>query len=70
MKIENNFKCVFVMYDTRKFTTKFAIYAYVVQCDCILVLWSNDSILVLLFFVFSLTVKAAPHECVIRTGQP
>ena len=22
------------------------------------------------FFVFSLTVKAAPHEYVIRTGQP
>ena len=22
------------------------------------------------FFNFSLTVKAAPHECVIRTGQP
>ena len=22
------------------------------------------------FFVFSLTVKAAPHECVIRTNQP
>ena len=25
---------------------------------------------VTLFFDFSLTVKAAPHECVIRTGQP
>ena len=24
----------------------------------------------LIFFDFSLTVKAAPHECVIRTGQP
>ena len=23
-----------------------------------------------MFFAFSLTVKAAPHECVIRTGQP
>ena len=23
-----------------------------------------------LFFDFSLTVKAAPHDCVIRTGQP
>ena len=23
-----------------------------------------------LFLDFSLTVKAAPHECVIRTGQP
>ena len=22
------------------------------------------------FYDFSLTVKAAPHECVIRTGQP
>ena len=22
------------------------------------------------FFDFSLTVKAAPHECAIRTGQP
>ena len=22
------------------------------------------------FFDFSLTVKVAPHECVIRTGQP
>ena len=22
------------------------------------------------FFDFSLTVKAAPHECLIRTGQP
>ena len=25
---------------------------------------------VCLFLDFSLTVKAAPHECVIRTGQP
>ena len=24
----------------------------------------------LVFFDFSLTVKAAPHECEIRTGQP
>ena len=24
----------------------------------------------LIFFDFSLTVKAAPHECVIMTGQP
>ena len=24
----------------------------------------------MVFFDFSLTVKAAPHECVIRTGQP
>ena len=23
-----------------------------------------------IFFDFSLTVKAAPHECIIRTGQP
>ena len=23
-----------------------------------------------IFFDFSLTVKAAPHECVFRTGQP
>ena len=23
-----------------------------------------------LFFHFSLTVEAVPHECVIRTGQP
>ena len=23
-----------------------------------------------IFFDFLLTVKAAPHECVIRTGQP
>ena len=23
-----------------------------------------------ILFDFSLTVKAAPHECVIRTGQP
>ena len=23
-----------------------------------------------IFFDFSLTAKAAPHECVIRTGQP
>ena len=27
-------------------------------------------ILYSLFFDCSLTVKAAPHECVIRTGQP
>ena len=26
--------------------------------------------LVQVFFDFSLTVKAAPHECVNRTGQP
>ena len=25
---------------------------------------------VLLLYDFSVTVKAAPHECVIRTGQP
>ena len=25
---------------------------------------------VLTFFDFSLTVKAEPHECVIRSGQP
>ena len=32
----------------------------------------GDSILnfFLLLLDFSLTVKAAPHECVIRTGQP
>ena len=24
----------------------------------------------MVFFDFPLTVKAAPHECVIRTGQP
>ena len=24
----------------------------------------------IIFFDLSLTVKAAPHECVIRTGQP
>ena len=24
----------------------------------------------MVFFDFSLTVKAAPHECVIRTSQP
>ena len=24
----------------------------------------------IIFFDFSLTVKVAPHECVIRTGQP
>ena len=24
----------------------------------------------MIFFDFSLTVKVAPHECVIRTGQP
>ena len=27
-------------------------------------------VLLLLFFDFSLSVKAASHECVIRTGQP
>ena len=29
---------------------------------------ANSTIKVI--FDFSLTVKAAPHECVIRTGQP
>ena len=29
---------------------------------------NNDDSLI--FFDFSFTVKAAPHECVIRTGQP
>ena len=24
----------------------------------------------MVFFDFSITVKAVPHECVIRTGQP
>ena len=28
------------------------------------------SLLSHVFLDFSLTVKAAPHECVIRTGQP
>ena len=27
-------------------------------------------LLQLILFDFSLTVKVAPHECVIRTGQP
>ena len=27
-------------------------------------------IVITIFIDFSLTVKAAPHECVIRTGQP
>ena len=25
---------------------------------------------IFIFFDFSVTVKAAPHECIIRTGQP
>ena len=36
--------------------------------------WSQDWIKIkhmsIVFFDFSLTVKATPHECVIRTGQP
>ena len=28
------------------------------------------ALVVMIFFDFSLTVKAAPHACVIRTGQP
>ena len=31
---------------------------------------STDLRYLQVFFDFSLTVKAAPHECVIRTGQP
>ena len=31
---------------------------------------SKISLLRQLFFDFSLTVRAAPHECAIRTGQP
>ena len=30
----------------------------------------TETCLSFIFFDFSLTVKAAPHECVIRTGQP
>ena len=30
----------------------------------------GDSDCEVIFFDFSLTVKAAPHKCVIRTGQP
>ena len=34
-------------------------------CPAIIVLFQEK-----VFFDVSLTVKAAPHECVIRTGQP
>ena len=36
----------------------------------VLVLFFVLFFVVHVFFDFSLTVKAAPHECVIRTGQP
>ena len=31
---------------------------------------SISGLIIRVFFDFPLTVKAAPHECVIRTGQP
>ena len=31
---------------------------------------NTDSEMTQVFFDFSLTVKATPHKCVIRTGQP
>ena len=31
---------------------------------------TRPSVARLIFFDFSLIVKVAPHECVIRTGQP
>ena len=33
-------------------------------------IFGSSVIVFYVFFDFSLTVKAAPHECVIRTGQP
>ena len=32
--------------------------------------WVGLQCVIVVFFDFSLTVKAAPHECVIRTSQP
>ena len=34
------------------------------------VCWMHSKIYLLVLLDFSLTVKAAPHECVIRTSQP
>ena len=58
-----------------KFSAYLAVGFY--DCACWFVpLLFTDSIFkfykneVQLFFDFSLNVKAAPHECVIRTGQP
>ena len=31
---------------------------------------TEDGISVYLLYDFLVTIKAAPHECVIRTGQP
>ena len=33
-------------------------------------LYKYSPVFTVLLFDFSLTVKAAPHACVIRTGQP
>ena len=33
-------------------------------------LFVSPKVIAYVFFDFSLTVKAAPHECVSRTGQP
>ena len=41
------------------------------KCICTLQrLYACKLSLMLVFFDFLLTVKAAPHECVIRTGLP
>ena len=57
-----------VEYDLDKLAEKVKEY-----CDMLTVLvqlWSDEYDTYCILFDFSLTVKAAPHECVIRTGQP
>ena len=57
------------------FVFQYSIDYMSIMCLHVLLLFGNgpnpDSpILSYIFFDFSLTVKAEPHECVIRTGQP
>ena len=48
------------------------IYQHICMTKYILTLWSSftPQCVPSYIILFSLPVKAAPHECVIRTGQP
>ena len=49
--------------------TEFA--ALKLRCDkCTCMLYLRCGFVILILLDFSLTVQAAPHECVIRTSQP
>ena len=51
---------------------KNTIYQHICMTKYILTVWSSFTLNAFraMFFDFWLNVKAAPHECVIKTGQP